>query len=117
MNRTTTRRISLALPPLTLLGLLFVAPGTARAAGYTFKAVAVIGDPAPGGSKFTNDFEPSRLNNRGDLAFTTDLTDQQQEGVFLATGGQILPIMRYGQAAPGGGTFGGGEFGNLGLND
>jgi hypothetical protein len=117
MNRTTTRRISLALPALTLLGLLVVPPGTARAAGYTFKAVAVIGDPAPGGSKFTNDFEPSRLNNNGDLAFTTDLTDQQQEGVFLATGGQILPIMRYGQEAPGGGTFGGGVFGNLGLND
>jgi hypothetical protein len=117
MNRTTTRRISLALPALTLLGLLVVVPGTAMAAGYTFKAVAVIGAPAPGGGKFTNDFEPSRLNNRGELAFTTDLTDHQQEGVFLATGGQILPIMRYGQPAPGGGTFGAAEFGYLGLND
>src|SRR6266700_9792 len=87
---------------------------------YTFRVVATIGDPAPGGGTFTNDFEPTALNNRGELAFTADLAvpgGQFEEGLFLADGGTVQAIVRHGQSAPGGGTFSVGELGNVGLND
>src|SRR5216684_4720640 len=110
-------------PPVLVLGLaglisLAAAPNSSFAAdpAYTLKVVATLGDPAPGGGAFTTDFEPSALNNRGQLAFTADLAvpgDQGEfhEGLFLANGGNIQQIGRHGQSAPGGGTFSVGELG------
>jgi len=120
---------SKSTPAVLLLGLaglisLAAAPSSSFAANpaYTFKVVATLGDSAPGGGAFTTDFEPSALNNRGQLAFTADLAvpgDQGQfeEGLFLADGGSIHQIVRHGQNAPGGGTFSVGELGTVGLND
>src|SRR5947209_1913115 len=120
-ERTMDRRmltLSLGIVLATLLfSLTSRAAMAAAPASYAFTPVAFLGDAAPGGGHFMNDFEPTRMNSSGDLAFTADLSDQQQEGVFLASGGKILPIVRYGQPAPGGGTFGAAEAGNLGLND
>jgi len=89
----------------------------AQADGYSFTPIVFLGDPAPGGGNFTSDFEPSAINNRGEMAFTADLIAPGQEGVFLARGGELSQILRFGQPAPGGGTFSVAELGTIGLND
>src|SRR5258708_40004127 len=83
-----TAPITLAL--LAAIGLA-TAPHSACAAdpSYTFRVVTTIGSPAPGGGAFTNDFEPSALNNRGQLAFTAEPDGPFEEGVFLAGSGGI----------------------------
>ena len=45
--------------------------------GYSLAALAVVGQPAPGpeGGTFTFDFEPGRLNNKGQLIFVADLDE------------------------------------------
>jgi hypothetical protein len=109
-----------ALAALPLVLTSGTALADAPAHGYTLTPIAFLGDPAPGGGKFTNDFEPTALNRKGDLAFTADLAEINgisNEGVWLASGGTIIPIVRYGQPAPGGGTFGAGELGTLGLDE
>src|SRR5437667_373038 len=70
---------SKSTPPVLLLGLaglvsLATTPGSSFAAdsAYTFKVVTTIGSPAPGGGAFVSDFEPTALNNHGQLAFTAD---------------------------------------------
>ena len=75
-----------------------------NASTYEFTPLAFLGDPAPGGGTFTFDFEPGSLNNRGEATFAADVTTGG-EGIFLASGGQILQIARAGGPAPGGGTF------------
>jgi len=90
----------------------FAAPG-----GYEFTPIAYLGDPAPGGGEFIRDFEVTHLNNRGDLAFTVDLTTPGPEGVFLARGGTLFEVARAGMPAPGGGTFSDREQGYIGGND
>ncbi len=87
----------------------------AKGVGYAFTPIAFLEEAAPGGGKFTFDFEPSGINDRGEVAFTADLTTGG-EGVFVWRRGQILQIARSGQAAPGGSTFGPAELGRLGLN-
>lgn len=82
---------------------------------FQFTALAFLGDPAPGGETFINDFEPYGLNARGDASFATDLPEG--EGVFLRSGGQISQIIRSGAAAPGGGTFGPGVLGTISINE
>jgi len=96
-----------------------LAPRAASAANppYTFKVITTIGSPAPGGGAFGNDFEPTGLNNRGQLAFTAEPDVPFEEGIFLAGSGGIQQIMRFGQSAPGGGTFSTAELGIVGLND
>ncbi len=92
-------------------------PAANAPSGYTFTPIAFLGDPAPGGGTFNNDFEPSALNNQGIRAFTADLIMPGQEGIFLDQRGTLTQLMRFGQPAPGGGVFAGGELGNIGLND
>ena len=70
----------------------------AKPAGYAFTQIAALDDPAPGGGDFTFDFEPSGINNRGEVAFTVDLTTGG-EGVFVGRRGQISQIARSGQGA------------------
>ena len=58
-------------------GLMGTIPDEARAdgSGYTFKQLATIPGAAPGGSAFTNDFEPYAINAGGNVAFVADLND------------------------------------------
>jgi len=97
--------VALALVPVALAGL----------AGYSFTPIAFLDNPAPGGGNFTFDFEPSAINNRGEVGFTADVTTGG-EGVFVGLRGQLAQIMRSGQPAPGGGVFGPTELGRLGIN-
>jgi hypothetical protein len=79
---------------------------------FAFTPLAFLGDAAPGGGTFINDFEPYGLNDLGEISFGADLSGGPpspfgpNEGIFVARGGQISQIARFGQAAPGGGTFG-----------
>ena len=108
-------------PLLASLGLLAILTPDAAAAppGYTFTPIAFLGDPAPGGGVFVNDFEPGRINDRGEVTFTADLdvSGQGGEGLFLVGNGAIKQIARFGQPAPGGGTFSAGVPGITGLNE
>lgn len=88
----------------------------AKPSGYTFTPVAFLGDPAPGGGTFVNDFEPGGLNSDGDMAVGADVSTGG-EGVFLRHKGQITELGRTGGAAPGGGSFEFGFLGPVGLND
>src|SRR5437016_955737 len=78
------------------------------AKGYTFIKVTALGDPAPGpeGGFRAGDIEPYGLNDNGQVSFASDLTIGG-EGVFTGTPGNIQQILREGEPAPGGGTFGG----------
>src|SRR5437016_12460100 len=114
------------LASMTVLGPLLLVAALMRtepieahpqAPGYSFKPIAFLGGPAPGGGTFNNDFEPSAINNRGEMAFTADLIEPGQEGVFLVRGSKLSQVLRFGQPAPGGGTFSVAELGNIGLND
>src|SRR2546430_3365693 len=94
--------LGLSLAHLTVHGQ---APGLRS---YTFTKVAALGDPAPGpeGGFRTGDFEPYGINDMGEVSFASDLTIGV-EGVFAGTPGNIQQIVREGEPAPGGGTFGG----------
>jgi hypothetical protein len=92
----------------------------AEAAGHIFTPVAFLGDPAPGGHTFVNDFEPGGLNSRGDMAFGADIGTVRKtlgEGVFLKRNGQITELGRTGGDAPGGGTFAANFLGPVSLNN
>src|SRR5712692_235381 len=69
---------------LVVAGLSGIKPHGAQAkpAEYTFTPIAFLDKPAPGGGKFTFDFEPYGINNRGEVAFAADLTTGG-EGVFV----------------------------------
>jgi hypothetical protein len=70
------------------------------------RSVVHAGDPAPGGGVFRQVNFP-QINSRGDVLFAGDLTPapgaNQVIGVFLDSGGTIVPIARPGDAMPGGG--------------
>jgi hypothetical protein len=119
MTRDSRRRTFAWIFAAALGALLIGGAGQAQAAtkpAYSFTRITSLGQPAPGGGNFTNDFEPSALNDRGDAAFTADLTTGG-EGVFLSSKGGLTPVVRAGDAAPGGGTFAEFELGRLGLNN
>ena len=112
------------------IGPLLAAAATLQAASvlgappaYTFTPITFIGDPIPGGgSTFNYDFEPTGLNNRGQVAFTADyeFNGKEGEGVFIGGAGTGLKqVIGFGQPAPGtgGGVFGPSELWNLGFND
>jgi hypothetical protein len=110
--------LALALVPVALAGIMGAKRHSALAkpSAYNFTPIAFLDDPAPGGGNFTFDFEPSAINNRDEVPFTVDLTTGG-EGVFVGLRGQFTQIMRSGQPAPGGGTFGFSELGRLGINE
>src|SRR5215472_3721344 len=91
---------------LILLGIAISTTTAQAQKSYEFTAIAFLGDPAPGGGFFTFDFEPYGINDRGQVAFHADVVPGggNGEGVFLATRGRIIQILRSGDAAPGGGT-------------
>jgi len=74
--------------------------------------------------RHANDFEPGAINNLGDVAFGSDLTEGISghfvgEGVFLRSGGQTLALGRAGDPAPSPDTATLGPFfyGELSVND
>ncbi|MBI3468907.1 MAG: hypothetical protein HY000_38370 [Planctomycetes bacterium] len=94
-----------AFEPLEERALLSHAPGL----GYSFQPVAFLGDPAPGGGVFINDFELYGINNRGEVSFTADVSNCEGgfgfcEGYFRGTTGSLAQITRTGEPVPGGGT-------------
>jgi hypothetical protein len=101
----------MAVPVVAGAGGAAASPG-----GYTFAEVTALGQPAPGGGTFVNDFEPSAINSSGALGFTADVSTGG-EGVFIAKGGTITQVMRSFMPAPGGVMTDYGELGRLGLND
>jgi hypothetical protein len=113
-TQITKTKSSLFAAAMLALAALHPAEGAPE---YTFTPIAFLGDAAPGGGTFNNDFEPSAINNRGDFAFTADLIMPGQEGVFLNQGGTLIQLARFGLSAPGGGTFASGELGNIGFNE
>src|SRR5205823_13327801 len=98
------------------LVLALVPVALAELAGYSFTPIAFLDNPAPGGGNFTFDFEPSAINNRGEVGFTADVTTGG-EGVFVGLPGELAQIMRSGQPAPGGVVLGPTALGRLGVNE
>jgi hypothetical protein len=99
---------------LALLAALVLVIATARAADApALRAVAVAGQPAPGGGtfeRFSIESQPivAAMNARGQIAFfATVLRGRASEGFFLASAGRISRVAAEGDAAPGGGTFSG----------
>jgi hypothetical protein len=92
---------------------------------FTFQAIDFLGTTAPGTGnlQLINDFEPGRINNRGDVAFGADLGDSNGnflgEGVYLWHNGQLSALARSTDPtpAPDNTTFGSFFLGNLSLND
>jgi hypothetical protein len=87
---------------IAALGSVYVKSGVTG----KITSVAHAGDPAPGGGVFRQALFPE-INDRGDVLFTGDLTPapdaNQVLGVFLRSGGKIIPIARPGDPMPGGG--------------
>jgi hypothetical protein len=90
---------------------------------FAFTPLAFLGDAAPGGGAFSNDFEPYGVNNRGELSFGADLNvggspppPGSNEGVFVMRGGELSQLARFGEPAPGGGTFGPFFLGTIPIN-
>ncbi len=84
---------------------------------YEYDVAAAIGDEVPGGGNIIFDFEPTSINNRGDLGFGADVSTGG-EGVFIKDrNGRLTLVARSGDAAPGGGTFASFFFITTPLND
>ena len=102
-----------------LLGVSSLIGGLAFADGdYSFRIVAKVGDPAPGGGFYGPGLEPNDINDWGTVMFVTDL-DTGGQGLFLSRKGVNSQIVRSGLPAPGTG-YNFGSFGSLtpsGLND
>jgi hypothetical protein len=94
--KTIARTVMFLL--LGLVGSAAISSVNSQAAGYTYTKVAVLGETAPGGSQYINDFEPGQINNRGDVIYVADLSTAgtadgfASEGVFLLSNGQIFGL-------------------------
>lgn len=112
------RQVAVLVPLVVASGFMALQAPNAGAdpSGYEFSLIKTLGDPAPGGGTFVNDFEPGGLNNHGDMAFGADVSTGG-EGVFLGQGGKVLELGRADGTAPGGGVFDFGFLGPVGLND
>src|ERR1700730_9421724 len=111
--KTITRTVMFLL--LGSVGFAAVSSVNSQAAAYTYTKIAALGETAPGGAQYINDFEPGQINNRGDVIYVADLSTG--EGVFLLSNGQIFGLALPEQPAPGGGTFFGAAFTPAGVND
>ena len=92
---------------------------SARADGFALAPIAFLDDPAPGGGAFLDVFESNLINNRGDVLFGSNVTANQEQGIFLVPrrANTIAEIARVGKPAPGGGVFGAGFGSPNALND
>jgi hypothetical protein len=79
--------------------------GTPRGVCVHASRVAGSSDPQDGDT-FLAVFESNRINNRGDVLFGSNVTADQEGGLFLLSYGEISQIpARTGEGAPGGGVF------------
>jgi hypothetical protein len=85
--------------------------------GYVFTPLAFLGDPTPGGDTYLDVFESNVINNRGDVLFQTNVTANIEQALFLMRKGETSQLVRFGEPAPGGGTFGSGVLSPTTLND
>jgi hypothetical protein len=83
-------------------------------AAYSFDPIAFLNAPTPGpaGDTFSaaGGFEPAGINNAGQVAFASYINSKGQpagEGVYRAANDEITQLIRQGDPAPGGLTFGG----------
>ena len=92
-----SRAVLSAVVPLLIAAVLLRWPQPAMGdpQGYSFKAVAFLGDfiqgCGSGGCTLVNDFEPSGIQNGGDVVFTADVASGG-ESVFLVQQGQVFQI-------------------------
>jgi hypothetical protein len=119
---TRHQRTVLVLIAVTLFGAVGTARRNEAAAHpgkFVFTPIAYLGDPAPGGSNFLDVFESNFINNRGDVLFGSNVTANEEQGIFLLPrrGNTIAEIARVGEPAPGGGVFGAGFGSPNALND
>jgi hypothetical protein len=112
MNRQTSW---LYLAAMVGVALLVVGGGSpdvlADPKGFVFTPLAFLGTPTPNaGDTFLAVFESSRINNRGDVLFGTEVPrevpTEDEFGLFLLRKGEISQIARSGEPAPAGGDFG-----------
>jgi hypothetical protein len=117
---TSVVRIKFALLVALLLAVGLAAPAPraalAQPARFVFTPLAFLGDAAPGGGSFINDFEPGRITANGDVSFLADVTTGG-EGVFLASRGKLSQIVRSGQSLPSGVTVGPGIWFPVAINN
>jgi hypothetical protein len=75
------------------------------AAEGRFTKVVSLGDPTPLGGTFDGFGRPA-INERGALVFRGSIKrGRVPDAIFLASGGQIKPVLRVGDRSPGGGKF------------
>jgi hypothetical protein len=94
------------------IGTPFLCGGSVykRSAKGQIQSIAHQGDPAPGGGTYRLAFGPV-MNSAGDLIFIGDLTPAPEkeinQGVFFfdSQAGTTAPVVRPGDAMPGGGNF------------
>ena len=96
-----------------LLAVALAVPSARAAEPPALRAVAIAGQPAPGGGTFAGfgvESQPivAPMNARGDVAFfATLLRGRTDEALFLASRARTVRVVAEGDAAPGGGTFSG----------
>lgn len=108
-----TRVLVRVLAPLC--ALVIGAAGQGHAAGFSsYKAVAYLGDVAPGGTHFVDNFQAGAISERGEVAFIAAYEAEDSEGLYLAAEEGTLPIVQPGIAATDGWSFsGGGPIGQI----
>ena len=84
--------------------------GIFLADGSGIRAVAAVGDPAPGGGEFTffTPFDPPTINDAGEIAFVATFQDtggNQRQGIFAGQPGALRPVAASGDPIARG-TFG-----------
>ena len=70
------------------------------------RAVALTGDPAPGGGTFSNFAHDAWIDASGDVVFSASVVGTANAGIFQDSDGSLRAVARTGQPAPGiGGVF------------
>src|SRR5262245_21951875 len=94
--------------------------GRCLPSGFAYEPIAVLGDPLLD-SQLADYFQIGSINNRADVAFVTNLPEPAdgsfRDTVVLGHDGELTVLARTGEADPAGGTFGGGVFAPVSVND
>jgi hypothetical protein len=99
-------------------GLALITAGMTRAAvpGYTFKKLAGLGEKYADRT-ITNEFEVASLNSSGAAVWVSEFEEGGEGAILLEADGKATAIMDPNQAAPVGGTWGGGMSNKANVND
>jgi hypothetical protein len=80
--------------------------GVFRSDGTQTVAIARDDNDAPMGGRFTSMFGRPVINDRGQVAFSAEMTGGLADfGVFLGDGAGLMPVFAANRVAPGGATF------------